>query len=190
MLTISFDKGKLDTLQESIGTFVDGIEASYLYSLNSAAFDTRAMLLKELSTSINTDPEKINAKLHVKEANGSDVNAGVTISDRPISLKHFGARQAWYGVSYRPLRNGGDTFVPHAFGPKVNRLGRDVFVRTGKKRLPIERVPGVSVAKQAVELGLEEKAKEHFRATFIQRLKQYLVRSILLGNNGMDLTNG
>jgi len=190
MLTISFDKGKLDALQDNIGTFVDGIEESYIYSLNSAAFDTRAMLLKELSSSINTDAEKINSKLHVKEANGSDVDAGVTISDRPISLKHFGARQAWYGVTYRPLRNGGDVFVPHAFGPTINRLGRDVFQRQGKDRLPIKRVPGVSVAKQAVDLGLEEKAKEHFRATFIQRLKQYLVRATLLGSKGMDLTNG
>jgi len=62
-----------------------------------------------------------------------------------IPLKYFGARQTKMGVSYKINKKDGTQKIKSAFGPKIPRLGKHVWLRTTKKRTPIEKVLGPSL---------------------------------------------
>lgn len=79
---------------------------------------------------------------------GGDLSAGLSARGRPVSLKHFGARQLSYGVRARIFgqwRRFPGAFMGPRPGTLAPRLGGHVFQRTSRSRLPIERLDGPSV---------------------------------------------
>lgn len=84
----------------------------------------------------------------------------------PIPLKHLGARQTRKGVTYKSGL-GQKGFAQSAF--TVDRFGRNVFKRSGKSRVPIDKLYGPSpgemyesggVAKKAIEVATQELPKQ------------------------------
>lgn len=70
-----------------------------------------------------------------------------------ISLGKFGAKQKKEGVQVQVLKTGAQKVIRHAFGPRLQRLGKGVFTRHNpnnpadvSKRLPIFRLYGPGAA--------------------------------------------
>jgi len=183
VITIGLEKSKVDALNANLSDFVDGIEVATVAALNDAAFATRSQMVQVLYGTVATDQDRIAAKVTVQRASAANADATIRISDKPISIKHFEPEQAKKGVYYRPSRNGSRAFVRGGFGPNINRLGRDVFVRVGNSRTPIKRVPGVNLATESEKLGLDVVAGEFFGVAFRVLLKRRLSRSIFFRQN-------
>lgn len=100
-----------------------------------------------------------------------------------IPLKVFSARERGTGVTAKIW--GASTFYPGGFiygGPKRghNRplgMGNHVFRRAGSKRLPIERIPGASIAEamsqDAVMSASETYGVERLEVNVLRQLKRY-----------------
>lgn len=183
MITISLDEKRLKALGENIRDGVDAIEVAYMRALDGAAYETRRMIVDELSNKINASIEKISSAVVVNPSSESSPLASVEVRDVKIAPKHLQARQQANGVSYKPYRTGGSEFVQSGFGPNIPRLGRHVFKRQTRERNSLQRVKGVSIQDEANKLGLEVKAKEHFYNIYRQRLRFYMARTILFSTS-------
>lgn len=75
----------------------------------------------------------------------------------PIPLKHLGARQTKKGISYKagPGQKG---FVQSGF--KIDRFGGNAFKRSGRSRVPIEKLYGPSPGEMYEKGGVAQKAIE------------------------------
>ena len=80
-------------------------------------------------------------------ANFARLDYQIVADGGPIPLKHFRARQTKKGVTAAPWNN--RKLYKSAF--IVDRLGGHAFWRTGKKRLPIERIAGPNVPKELLK---------------------------------------
>lgn len=82
-----------------------------------------------------------DAKRHIRRTKAIAANPSASVilgeSER-ITLRQFGARQTRAGVSYKIARDEPRKTIKSAFGPKIDLLNNQVFVREGKSRLPIE----------------------------------------------------
>ena len=65
--------------------------------------------------------------------------------DQGLSLGKFKNKQVDSGVQVE-VKKGFPKIVLHAFGPKISRLGKGIFIREGKSRLPIKRLLGPGAA--------------------------------------------
>ena len=82
----------------------------------------------------------------IKRATPTSLSAIIRVKHgfRP-SLKAFKARQTKTGVSYKVSRSKGTKKIPGAFIGSAALLGKHVYKRVSKKRLPIRKLLGASV---------------------------------------------
>ena len=103
------------------------------------------------------------------------------VSGKPLSLIHFGARQTKKGVSVKVRKDRGRRVIKGAFVAPDKGDHPRVFMREGKKRLPIESKHTLSVpqmfnkeildkAKREVEVNYEKEFK-HNLDYYLGRLK-------------------
>lgn len=82
-----------------------------------------------------------DAKRHIRrtKATAANPNAAVVLSEsQRITLRQFGAKQIRRGVSYKIARDQPRQTIKSAFGPNIDKLNNQVFVRRDKRRLPID----------------------------------------------------
>jgi len=104
-------------------------------------------------SSIPTAIVRRTVKRRLASVKGGTLEGVVWATGKPLSLKHFKARQLSFGV--RAKVRGEWTRYQGAFmGPRpgviAGRLGGHVFVRTSSARLPIEMLFGPSVPEELV----------------------------------------
>lgn len=112
-------------------------------ALNRTATTLRAEAARQISTQLGLKVSAVKRGLFInKAAKHALVAQIVAVGKRGIPLRDLHPRQTDSGVTVR-----GGTLVPteypHAF--IVEALGRHVFERVGKKRLPIRRLYGASI---------------------------------------------
>ena len=104
--------------------------------LNSTATQVKIDLVERIRKEIWLSKADASAPIRiVKDPNGVEVVVDKT--KRP-SLKRFPHKQTGTGVAYKVNKKKGWQMARHAF--IVNELGKHVYRRTTKKRLPIYRV--------------------------------------------------
>ncbi len=99
-------------------------------------------------------------------AGGGGLSAEVKVTDRwyPGGYKQFGARQGGAGSTFTPWK-GHAEFVKHGFIATMKSGHRSVFVRLGKKRLPIEDVGwGPNPARELEREDMPTRAEVHLVA--------------------------
>lgn len=137
--------------------FIGGEHLStYLLSaVQDTMRESRDELTQSITAEINAPESVIRSRVGMTDVKWDSrfrMSASVFVRPRPIKLKFFSPVQGELGVFYRPYRTGSTQFIRSAFGPNIRRLGRGVFKRTGKKSLPIEREPGLSLTSDPVAL--------------------------------------
>jgi len=106
-----------------------------------------------------------------------------------LSLIHFGARQTAKGVTYQIKKGGGRTFIKSAFIAKLKGVRSDgsdnlhVTKREGRKRLPIQKLEGISPWGVYTKAGLGPEMQVDATALLEKNLRDR-VRYLLLKAEG------
>jgi hypothetical protein len=131
-------------------------------SSTTAPLGTQQLIQQE----INVDDKGLAPFLSILEkATQENLESGVRVeggrqSNRRtgrLDLSYFKPIQTAVGVSIIIYKRRGITQIRSAFGPNIPRLGHNVFKRKGKARLPIRKLPGVSVASVYLRANLLER---------------------------------
>jgi hypothetical protein len=118
-------------------------------ALNHTGDKVYTIVLRTLSDQIGAPQAVIRryGKIIKLRANNAALTYTIRAAGGPIPIKHFRAYQTRKGVSAAPWKN--RKTYRSAF--IVPRLGGHAFWRTGRKRLPIERIAGPNVPKEMVK---------------------------------------
>ena len=93
--------------------------------------------------------------------------------DRSVPLRAFRARQTPEGVEVELTRAGiSKQIYRGAFGPKIAKLGGNIYRRAGKKRFPIVKLADLQVAKiEGVEPTFKKEVQT-YRVAMIKRFEK------------------
>lgn len=154
-------------------------------SINKAAKMARTAESKEIRKVYNIPAKRLNVEL--EKVSGSNratpshpraIIRAKKLTKRNPGLQHYGAKQTkTKGVSYRIRKDKGRQRLPHAFMATMSKGGTGVFVRTGKKRLPIVRKTGPSVVQMMKRVGInpiKKTVEDNFSRLFAHEYKREL----------------
>lgn len=128
-------------------------------ALNRTSTSERTALARALSKDMGINVGKARDAMKVEKASAANLVARVIARGKPLPLIDFKARGPYpsrgpgRGVSY--ISKGQRKTIPNAFIAVMRRAGQDdgeheghrgVFVRLGRKRLPIKQRYGASIA--------------------------------------------
>lgn len=188
-ITITIDARSLARMKQELEQKPKLMRRELVRCINDTARHSRTEISSRIRERVNIKKKDIDKHIKVDLADGDHLEATVTLEKTArIPLKYFGARQTKKGVTYkiskgpappknakrRTGKNGGKERIPDAFGPKIPRLGGNVFKRAGKKRLPIIKLLGPSAWGVFHKHGLREPTVEENRAFFRRRIEQRL----------------
>jgi hypothetical protein len=118
-------------------------------AINAVSKKTKLQMGRDVRNTINLKKDEAEKPISIRaDATEGSLFAVVELKKtKRLGLRHFGAKQDKRGVSYKIKKTSGRSRVDGAFsGPKpgvVNWKG-NAFKRTGKGRLPIVQIKGVS----------------------------------------------
>lgn len=195
MISITIDPASLNNVREKLRKSPELLNKAISGALNDTAKHERTFISSGIRERVNIKKQDIDPHIKVGSASGKNLAATVTLrkTDR-LSLKYFGATQTKSGVTYRIKRQQRDPGgginkraravlgikgtskdrIADAFGPKIPRLGGNVYRRVGKSRLPIKKLYGPSAWGVFVQSGMRKLVKKDAKAFLAKRLKQRL----------------
>lgn len=142
-------------------------------AINDTTRGMRTIASREIRQSLSAKKKVVDYRLQREFASHKRLSGSITIKDRPeLPLKTFRPRQLKSGVSVRIRKGESMTRFKSAFGPKIKRLGGHVYRRKGKQRLPIVRLPGVSLAKEATAVGAVQRVRREAPALLQKNLRR------------------
>ncbi len=151
MLSIEINKSQLSRLKGACLSASKSLTKELAGAINQVAKKTRLEMGRDIRAVVAMKKEDSEKPLSVRaEATATTLSAVVSLkkTDR-LGLNHFGVRQDKRGVSYKISKTGGRGRVEGGFrgpnpGTLAPRLHGHAFKRSGKKRLPIVQIKGVS----------------------------------------------
>jgi hypothetical protein len=161
---------RLTALQNKMDGVLKSVPGTLAEATADAAAAIRGSVIDELAQTYNADDRELSSRVYVSVKQDSIT---VGLKSRPIPLKRFPTQQTDRGVSVRVYRGGRAEFFPSAFGPNIRRLGRGVYRRQGRARLPIKRMPGISLTKDRAAKGAVERAQRQAEIIVGQRTRSY-----------------
>jgi len=141
LVSISIDAGKLARAERKLRDIKGGIDKAIVRAVNETAKEVKTEMSSRIRDEVNIKKRDIDKKIVIYKGSSKFQAAKIRMSasrKHRIGLKYFGARQSAKGVTYAIRKGGGRTLIEGAFGPKIPRLGRQVFKRVGKQRLPLK----------------------------------------------------
>ena len=142
---IQVDDSDLTELEHVAGVTQKQLQRAFAGANNDTAKQLRTRISSRIRGEVVIKKRDVDKLLPIARATPSKPESSVTMEEsRRPSLKAFGARQTRRGVTYRIKRGGKRKRIASAFGPNIDRLGGNVFVRVGKSRLPIAQRRGPS----------------------------------------------
>ena len=156
--------------------------AASMSALNKTIKNVQVEAAREIKQHRALPIGEIKRSLLVRRATKYLLRATLIGSGRPISLSHYGARQTTSGASVLVDPSRGRKTVSR-YGNKtfqVQSLGNNVFVRTGRRRLPIEKLFGPNIPsamlKSAVKSAMTRVATTNWPKRFNEELSYRLRR--------------
>ena len=170
-------QGSITALEHNLKSADEAIAKAITDAIRDASLETKAMAISELTSEIGGNADEVRARVKSEKVTRFRARGTVFISGKRIPLSRFKRTQTAEGVK---VRVGARSRVyKSAFGPNIPRLGGNVFRRQTKNRLPIRKVPGVSLTKIAKSTGLVERLRYHLRNQSRIKIKDYLVYAAL-----------
>lgn len=176
MISVGIDSKKVRKMLTEV---TDELPTAFAKGVNSTAKKARneaaKVIRKELGSRV---PLKAIKSAAVAKATATKTKLSAVMAlnkGRPISLRYFNPTQSKkHGTSVRLDKNikgkAGRTFIPHAFVAK--RLGKKVFIRAGKSRLPIVEQFGPSPGDFMESLGLKQSSIRLINTELPKRIKR------------------
>lgn len=135
-------------------------------ALNRTATSVRAEAVRIIRRGRQVKAKTVREAIAIRRATRALLVAEVIVSGRPIPLRDYAARQTGRGVTVNVT--GRRKLIPGAF--QVQKIGSHVFVREGKKRLPIRKLYGPSLPStfnnEAIQKAIEQMALDTLRKRF------------------------
>lgn len=180
-LSIAIDDTKAKQLLANVK---GGVPKAIAGAINDTLKTSKSELSRRIRDRVNIKKKDIDKHISVDRANPGRLQGKLHLSESArLGLKYFGATQNKRGVKYRIEKGGARKTIEGAFGPKIPRLGGQVFRRIGKKRLPIIKLQGPSPGGVAVKAGIDEVQFESSQKIFQTKLDAR-IRFILLRHSG------
>ncbi len=158
---------KLSQLQDEVG------KQALASALNKTVAQAKTGMSREIRAEFVISAALVNQSLLISRASakGGEFRMQASLSSisqrgkRSLNLIHFAARRTSKGVSFRIKKVGGRKTIPGAF---IGNAGRTVFIRTGKKRLPIKALQTINIAQMFNTKRINSKVLELIDAKFPQ----------------------
>ena len=145
-MTVTFDvKGDFKQAQALLKELGPAVERAASRAINKTATPVRAESARQIQQKRALKIGLIKKSLVLRRATYRRLIASIEASGKPIPIRHFGANQTRQGVTVRIAKKSGRRRL-QKHGNKsfqVQKIGNNVFVRVGRKRLPIEKWPPV-----------------------------------------------
>lgn len=150
-------------------------------ALNHTISQVKTQANRLIREEIKLKSKDINNRLVIVRANSSkgawmQLQARMKVSGKPVPLISYGARQTKGGVVVRVKNK--RTVLKHAFIARMRSGHQGVFVRKGKKRLPIQELYSTRVSDVFNNNGFMPKlagfAQEKFLQNFVANLQYFM----------------
>lgn len=169
-----------EALEKNLLLARERIQVAITSAIRDGSRETKEVAVREFAAKLRCDRRLIEKRITTERVTIYRARGTVRILARRIDLKHFNPMQQKKGVSVTTDKA---RFYRRAFGPNVPRLGGNVFVRDQKSRLPIRKIPGVSLVNVGDGSGITHKLEVYFRTTVRRKIKENLTRLILFRSN-------
>jgi hypothetical protein len=175
LLDFTVDEEKVFEAQQKLLDFADGMDRAFNSAFEDSVWESKATSTREVKTMINI--EEAEAEIVEAVPFFADIRLGREVNlkllDRSIPMQAFKATQTAEGVVLQLTRaNTSQVFYKSHFGPKIARLGGNIYHRAGKKRFPIIKVADIKVSKiDGVPETFRESVKK-YRVAMVQRLEK------------------
>jgi len=156
-MKIDIDQNSSQAVARILTALGKSVNKELAVAVNKTTVQTRTAAARKMRESIKVPIRVLKKSIYqLKKATEAKPVSGIRIWEGfKIPLKYFKAEQRAGGVSYQAgSLDKSHGYRPHAF--IVRKLGGNVFMRTGKKRFPIETQYGIAPA--AASEGVTEAA--------------------------------
>lgn len=169
------DDEKKNQAIDRVKDFASGMEKAFRNSFEESVFETGRRSQREIRTLVNlsrADDGYIQAIPGLSQRY-LESTANLKLLDRSVPLRAFKARQTPEGVEVELTRAGISKKVYRgAFGPKIAKLGGDVYRRAGRKRFPIIKIADLKVTEIEGVPATFQTQVQRYREVMIKRLEK------------------
>lgn len=175
IFNFAVDPEKVFEVQQKLLDFSDGMNKAFDSAFDASVKETGRRSQLEIKTFVSIVRSK---DAYIQAVPGlADRYLGregnVKLIDRAVPLRAFKARQTPEGVEVELTSAGISTQTfKGAFGPKIAKLGGNIYRRAGKKRFPIVKIADLKVSKiEGVDSKFRESVKQ-YKVTMVKRLER------------------
>jgi len=142
-------------------------------ALNKLAASTRTFVSSEIRGTYNIKKSDLDPNISVFKATGNSLEARLRAGGKALKLLYFGARQTKTGVVAK-VKKGGSFRIGRGFIATMRSGHENVFMRTGKTRLPIKGLYGPRIAALFGSSYMKNAVQNFVSVRFPEILKQEL----------------
>jgi hypothetical protein len=140
MITFRFNKLEAEKVRKAMFTSADKVVKATAAAISDTTKSLKVVASSEIRKELNIKKKAVDKRIQRFFIN--KLSGGIRIrARRPISLSNLTregkAKQTKKGVEYKLYQSRPKIFIPSAFGPKIIKLSRSVYVRAGKARKPL-----------------------------------------------------
>lgn len=188
MISIELSARDLEETTSRLAHVNRGLPRAIVNAINQTSAGVRTDLVKAVGQKINLPASRTRAQVVFCRATLKNPSAAVIAKDRKAPLIHFkarpsqpfrkGGRRPRIGVSAQPFKTGVRQAYPGSFVARMQSGHTGVFIRKGRRRLPIRELLGPSAAdalRQGPDLGqIERKAQMRLKERFQHEVERLL----------------
>lgn len=184
LVGVTIDTSALKRLSNAFAALADRQQHHVIRrALNRTGDMAYTRVVRVLAEETGAQQKAVRAALRKQRASHSALRYEIVARGGFIPLRDFGARQTRKGVSAAPW--GVRRVFPGAF--IVKSKGGHVFKRTGKKRLPIEKLWGPSIPRQMLKGATGDTVNALVASHFVPRVLHETDREIAKVKAEFDL---
>lgn len=180
VVTVHVDEQRIKEIQRQLGGIQGKAPNAISSAMNRAVTALATSVSKEIRKTYHVKAGDVKKATTRRKSSPSKLSAGVDISGGPIGLDKFKVspktinpkRKSQLKISVRKDRGAGT--ITGAFNANIN--GLKVMKRTGKKRLPIDRLFGPAIPQMAKNEEVSMTAGRRGGVVFEERLRHEIGR--------------
>jgi hypothetical protein len=186
MMSVEINKDQLERLATASAKAGKKMKKELVAAINQVSKKTKLEMGRGIRNTVNMKKDESEKPLSIRaSATEQSLSAIVQLKKTGrLGLRHFGAKQDKRGVTYKITKKGGRGRVDGAFlGPKPGAVKTswrgNAFKRTGKKRLPIIQIKGVSAWGAYIKNNLAGPQAKAVEAELLKQIERRINLNVL-----------
>jgi len=137
LVTVQFEKKKLKRIEKILSGIPRAMPRVMTSAINKTVGLANTDISKRIRSVLALKAAAIKKAMRRRKANYHSWRGDIWVSKKRLPLIQFGARKTARGTSYKIEKSGGRKVLSHAFIARMPTGHEGVFMRRGKKRLPL-----------------------------------------------------